>query len=165
MKTEAITTFEVLPEREERFTVTPETIKKALDDGQITIDKMIKISQIWFAKNADYSARIRETRALEAGGKNFWEHTVKHHMEKKLDYEVTTDLKEFDYGLLVKRYKKKGIETKVRFYVTDTSGDYEDYIITVDYPQDKPKECWVEFELKDKGGDIRGFTKPDWLNE
>lgn len=166
MKVNSFLLFDVLAEKEKRFTVSPETIHKALDDKMIQISDVIEINQTWIMSGDKYTGRIRRTeKMLDKKGEVSYEHTVKHHINKDMDYEVTTELTEYDYELLKKLYKDVKPQIKKRVYVVDTVNEYKDYIITVDYPKDKPDECWVEFELKAGIKNDKGFIKPKWLDE
>ena len=115
-----------------------------------------------------YTGRIRKTVNItdsKADGLTKYEHTVKHHVSKGLDYEVTTDINIEDYALLSKLYKDKVLQSKLRVYVTDHTRNYDKYIITVDIPDDKPEICWVEFESNTNNVEKEGFVKPSWVQE
>ena len=168
MKTNSVLCFAVTAERERRFTVSPAVVREALEKEYIKISDIIAIEQVWIINDEKCSGRIRKARDLllkeDLVLHERYEHTVKYHIDKTLDYEVTTDISENDYNLLKKLYKEIKPQCKNRVYVVDPSGKYENYIITIDYPDDKPEECWVEFELKD-GRISKEFKKPEWLVE
>ena len=166
MKANSFLLFDVLVEKEKRFTVSPEVIHKALNDRAIQISDVIEINQTWIMNGNKYAGRIRCTKKMfKNAGEVSYEHTVKHHINKNMDYEVTTELTEHDYEVLKKLYKDINPQIKTRLYITDTANAYRDYIITVDYPKDKSNECWVEFELKESSENNKGFVKPEWLEE
>lgn len=168
MKIEGRLLFSVSPESEYRFVVSRDVIQHAFEEGKIKITNMIDIEQVWIISQKECSGRIRKTEdaniSSEVKKPVSYEHTVKHHISKNTDYEVTTDLSESDYNLLKTLYKGKDAQQKIRLYVVDIDSKYTDYTITIDYPADKPKECWVEFESKN-GKYEKGFEKPEWLTK
>ena len=165
--------YDTAVEEEKRFLMSVEDFRKAVADGKIKIYDALKIEQTWFGKGDKYTARIRKTtngfenESLSKIGEEKYEHTVKHHIQKGVDYEITTDLTEKDYELLQNLYKDEKKQIKLRLYVKNSDGSNEDYVITVDIPYDQPDICWVEFELKDakigKNKEINKFIKPDWV--
>ena len=168
METKTFLKFDVTSESEKRFTVKSEVFKRAITSGILKIYKILNIEQRWIMDGDKYTGRIRQT--INSTSKNKekspkYEHTVKHHISKSMDYEITTDLAAEDYALLGKLYKDKPLQSKLRIYVTDVSGDYDKYIITADILDDNPEICWIEFETND--GDIKKekFKKPSWVEE
>ena len=156
--------YDVTTEKELRYEMKTEDFKKAIVDGVVKIYDTIKIEQVWFGSSDKYTARIRKTTNAfgEKLGDEKYEHTVKHHIQKKIDYEVTTDLTKQDYELLQKLYSKEKYQSKLRVYVKDVSGAYNNYVVTVDIPDDNPDMCFVEFELKDANCK-EAFKKPHWV--
>lgn len=164
MKTNSILLFSTTPEVEKRFVFSPEVIYKALDDGKIKIKDIVHIKQIWIVNGEKYTGRIRQIDELIPKGVTTYEHTIKYHITKDMDYEVTTELTEKDFSLIQKIFKDVPTQQKTRARVIDVSGEYEEYIITVDFPEDKKDECWVEFEHKDGKRGVK-FEKPSWLKK
>ena len=169
-------TFDTRVEEEKRFEIPVDDFKKAIFNRVITMYKAIEIEQVWFGHGPNYNARIRQTRirynhkipstmtSNDADIMNFlWEHTVKHHITKTADYEITTELTKEDYNLLKKIYKEEKVQTKVRFYLKQNNGENEDYIITADFPTDNPDICWIEFETKPEITEPQKFKKPEWI--
>ena len=168
METNSFIKFETTPESEKRYTMKASSFQLAVTSGAIKIYKMLQIDQKWIMEGDRYTGRIRKTVDVTTKKKNKlinYEHTVKHHVSKGLDYEVTTDINAEDYALLSKVYKDKLLQSKLRIYVTDHTGDYDKYIITVDIPDDKPEICWVEFESNDSNVEKEKFVKPSWVQE
>jgi hypothetical protein len=93
-----------------------------------------------------------------------YEHTVKHAIGKCVDLEVTTTLPLSDYAILDALYKNIPTQKKTRLVLHDISGEYEDYIITADIPEDKPDICWIEFEAKNPPVE-KEFNKPEWIKD
>jgi len=163
--------FDVTPESEKRFTMKVAAFKNALQGGQIKIYKILKIKQRWIMNGDKYTGRIRETTYIMPANKQkdkpLYEHTVKHHVKKGVDYEITTDIEKHDYDLLDNLYKDEKLQVKERYYVVDkiNSSFYDKYIITVDIPEDQPEICWVEFETNVANIDKQNFKKPSWVQE
>ena len=61
-------------------------------------------------------------------------------------------------------YKDTPTQKKTRLVLSDLSGEYDDYIITADIPEDKPEICWIEFESKD-GRIHKEFKEPKWISK
>ena len=95
---------------------------------------------------------------------SIYEHTIKHSFEKDIDLEVTTVLDMTDFALLDNLYKDTPTQKKTRLILSDLSGEYDNYIITADIPEDKPEICWIEFEAKDGHVD-KEFKDPKWISK
>ena len=168
METKTFLKFDVTPESEKRYTIKSSAFQEAVKSGLIKIYKILNIEQRWIMEGDKYTGRIRKT--VDSTPKNKdkspkFEHTVKHHVSKGMDYEITTDINAEDYLLLGKLYKDKDIKSKLRVYVKDLSGKYDNYVITIDIPDDQPEICWVEFETNDGNVEKDGFKKPDWIKD
>lgn len=166
----------------------------ALQNGLIKIKDRIIIEQKWIINQDKCRGRIRKTKLFNSPENNIfnlpfkkyvkiaeqkgmfnsssnkeeimsiYEHTVKHSFEKDVDLEVTTVLDVTDFALLDNLYKDIPMQKKTRLILSDLSGEYDDYIITADIPEDKPETCWVEFESKD-GHVNKEFKDPEWINK
>ena len=168
MKTKTLLKFDVTPESEKRYTISINDFQLAVTSGSIKIYKILNIEQRWIMEGDKYNGRIRKTIDSTPNNKDKspkYEHTVKHHVSKGMDYEITTDINSEDYALLGKLYKDKKLQSKLRVYVKDYTGDYDKYIITVDIPDDNPEICWVEFESNTSNVEKQNFKKPDWIKE
>ena len=164
METKTLIKFDVTPEIEKRYTISKDIFQLAVKSGVIKIREMVKIEQRWIMGGERYTGRIRKTSFFSL--KNpIYEHTVKHHVGKSLDYEITTDINLKDYELLSGLYKDVAIQSKLRIYVIDQTGDYDGYTITVDIPDDKPNICWVEIESNNPKDKKVEFKKPKWIQE
>lgn len=160
--------FDVTPESEKRFTISREDFQNAVKNGDIKIYDIIDIEQRWLFTSKKYCGRIRKSVNILNGRDEktaSYEHTVKHHVYSNMDYEVTTKLSVRDYDLLGNLYGEKVLQKKTRVYVNDKTEKYEDYIITVDLPEDKKDICWVEFELKPNEKEKEKFRAPEWIKE
>ena len=168
IKIVGLSTYSATVEQEKRFKMNMSDVRNALVNKNIKIYDAVKIEQVWFGKSSQYTARIRKTENIFKSPQDpeylTYEHTVKHHIGARSDYEVTTDLTGQDYDLLKKLYKSKPVQNKIRLYVNDIDGVSEDYIITLDMVDGEEGLCYVEFELKEnKVGVITQFKKPDWV--
>lgn len=168
METKTYLKFDTTAESEKRYTIKADAFRLAVTSGAIRIYKVFKIEQRWIMKGDSYRGRIRKTTDLMPASKEatpVWEHTVKHRVTKGVDYEVTTEINEGDYVLLSKLYKDIPLQSKVRIYVVDQSGNYNKYTITADLPDDNPEICWIEFESNSSNVEKDGFKKPSWVQE
>lgn len=168
MESKTFIKFDVTPESEKRYTMKSKAFKEAIKSGAIKIYKILNIEQRWIMGGEKYTGRIRKTIDSTPTNKDKtpkFEHTIKHHIAKGMDYEITTDIEAHDYKILGNLYKDKLPQSKLRVYVVDQSGNYDKYTITVDFPEDQPEICWVEFETNTSNVEKDGFKKPDWVKE
>lgn len=193
-KTMGFSTFSTTKESEIRYEIKKGVLMDALQSELIKIKDRIIIEQKWIIDQDKCKGRIRKTRlfnspensifnfplkkyvqiAEQKGIFNFsldkeeivsiYEHTVKHSFEKDVDLEVTTVLNMTDFALLNRLYKDIPMQKKTRLILSDISGEYDDYIITADIPEDKPEICWIEFESKNGHVD-KEFKKPEWISK
>ena len=168
METKTRIKFDVTAESEKRFTIKRSDFQLAVKSGDIKIYSLLQLEQKWIIEGDKYNGRIRKTVDMMLKEKNKtpkFEHTVKHHIKKGMDYEITTDITLQDYNLINNLYKEKEIQSKLRIYVKDCSGKYDKYIITVDCPDDNQDICWVEFESNTVNVENEKFIKPSWIKE
>lgn len=162
--------YDVTVEQELRYTIPLEQLRAAFENGYLKVLNVVHIDQTWFGSDDKYTARIRKTTQnlpVFADASALYEQTVKHHVRKGVDYEVTTPLQKNDYELLLDLYKDKTHQSKSRMFLRLTDSKYNDkYYITADVMDDKPDECVVEFELQQEALDNKEqFVKPEWLEE
>lgn len=186
-------TFSTTRESEIRYEIKKSVLTDALQEGLIKIKDRLVIEQKWIINQDQCRGRIRKTRLFNSPENSIfnlpfkkyvkiaeqkgvfnssdkeeimsiYEHTVKHSFEKDIDLEVTTVLDATDFALLDNLYKDTPAQKKTRLILSDLSGEYDDYIITADIPEDKPETCWVEFESKD-GHVNKEFKDPEWINK
>ena len=101
--TNKVLMYDTTVEQEKRYEMDIEDFRAAVKGGVIKIYDTIKIEQIWFGKSDKYTARIRKTTA--GFGTNIgeikYEHTVKHHIKRGMDYEVVG----YHRTTLIQRYQ------------------------------------------------------------
>lgn len=193
-KTMGFSTFSTTKESEKRYEIEKSILMDALQNGLIKIKDRIIIEQKWIINQDKCRGRIRKTRLFNSPENSIfnlpfkkyvkiaeqkgmfnsssdkeeimsvYEHTVKHSFEKNVDLEVTTVLDMTDFALLDNLYKNIPTQKKTRLILSDLSGEYDDYIITADIPEDKPEICWIEFESKD-GHIHKEFKDPKWISK
>lgn len=192
-KTMGFSTFSTTKESEKRFEIEKSILMDALQNRLIKIKDRIIIEQKWIINQDKCRGRIRKTRLFNSPENSIfnlpfkkyvkiaeqkgmfnssdkeeimsiYEHTVKHSFEKDIDLEVTTVLDMTDFALLDNLYKDTPTQKKTRLILSDSSGEYDDYIITADIPEDKPEICWIEFEAKDGHVD-KEFKDPKWISK
>jgi hypothetical protein len=186
-------TFSTTKESEIRYEIKKSVLTDALQEGLIKIKDRLIIEQKWIMDGDLYRGRIRKTRFFNSPENDMrklpfkkyvaiaerlgvdcfsdygeiisvYEHTVKHTIGKSVDLEITTTLPLDDYAILDALYKNIPTQKKTRLVLHDVSGEYEDYIITADIPEDKPDICWIEFEAKNPPVD-KEFNKPEWIKD
>ncbi len=186
-------TFSTTRESEIRYEIKKSVLTDALQEGLIKIKDRLVIEQKWIINQDKCRGRIRKTKLFNSPENSIfnlpfkkyvkiaeqkgvfnssdkeeimsiYEHTVKHSFEKDVDLEVTTVLDMTDFALLDNLYKDTPTQKKTRLILSDLSGEYDDYIITADIPEDKPEICWIEFEAKD-GHVSKEFKDPKWISE
>lgn len=193
-KTMGFSTFSTTKESEIRYEIEKSILMDALQKELIKIKDRIIIEQKWIINQDKCRGRIRKTKlfnspensifnlpfkkyvkiAEQKGMYNssldkeeimsIYEHTVKHSFGRDIDLEVTTVLDMTDFALLDNVYKDTPTQKKTRLVLSDLSGEYDDYIITADIPEDKPEICWIEFESKD-GRIHKEFKEPKWISK
>lgn len=193
-KTMGFSTFSTTKESEIRYEIEKSVLMNALQNGLIKIKDRIIIEQKWIINQDKCRGRIRKTKLFNSPENSIfnlpfkkyvkiaeqkgmfnsssnkeeimsiYEHTVKHSFEKDVDLEVTTVLDVTDFALLDNLYKDIPMQKKTRLILSDLSGEYDDYIITADIPEDKPEICWIEFEAKD-GHVNKEFKDPKWISK
>lgn len=186
-------TFSTTRESEIRYEIKKSVLTDALQEGLIKIKDRLVIEQKWIINQDKCRGRIRKTKLFNSPENSIfnlpfkkyvkiaeqkgvfnssdkeeimsiYEHTVKHSFEKDVDLEVTTVLDMTDFALLDNLYKDTPTQKKTRLILSDLSGEYDDYIITADIPEDKPEICWIEFEAKD-GHVNKEFKDPKWISK
>ena len=186
-------TFSTTRESEIRYEIKKSVLTDALQEGLIKIKDRLVIEQKWIINQDKCRGRIRKTKLFNSPENSIfnlpfkkyvkiaeqqgifnssdkeeitsiYEHTVKHSFEKDVDLEVTTVLDATDFALLDNLYKDTPTQKKTRLILSDLSGEYDDYIITADIPEDKPEICWIEFEAKD-GRVNKEFKEPEWIKD
>ena len=186
-------TFSTTKESEIRYEIKKSVLTDALQEGLIKIKDRLVIEQKWIMDGDLYRGRIRKTRFFHSPENDIrklpfkkyvaiaerleenyffdygeiisvYEHTVKHAIGKSVDLEVTTTLPLDDYVILDILYKNIPTQKKTRLVLHDMGGEYEDYIITADIPDDKPDICWIEFEAKNPPVE-KEFNKPEWIKD
>lgn len=186
-------TFSTTRESEIRYEIKKSVLTDALQEGLIKIKDRLVIEQKWIINGDLCRGRIRKTKFFHSPENDIrklpfkkyvaiaerlgvdcfcdygeiisvYEHTVKHTIGKSVDLEVTTTLPLDDYAILDMLYKNIPTQKKIRLVLHDISGEYEDYIITADIPEDKPDICWIEFEAKNPPVE-KEFNKPEWIKD
>lgn len=186
-------TFSTTMESEIRYEIKKSVLMDALQEGLIKIKDRLVIEQKWIIDGDLHRGRIRKTKFFHSAESDMrklpfkkyaaiaerlgvdcfcdygeiisvYEHTVKHAVGKSVDLEVTTTLPFDDYAVLDMLYKNIPAQKKTRLILSDLSGEYEDYIITADIPEDKPDICWIEFEAKNPPVE-KEFDKPEWIKD
>lgn len=187
-------TFSTTKESEIRYEIKKSVLTDALQEGLVKIKDRIIIEQKWIINQDKCRGRIRKTKLFNSPDNSIfnlpfkkyvkiaeqkcmfnsssdkeeimsiYEHTVKHTIGKSVDLEVTTTLPFDDYAVLDMLYKDIPTQKKTRLILSDLSGEYDDYIITADIPEDKPDICWIEFEAKNPPVE-KEFNKPEWIKD
>ena len=186
-------TFSTTRESEIRYEIKKSVLTDALQKGLIKIKDRLVIEQKWIIDGDLCRGRIRKTNFFHSPENDIrklpfkkyaaiaerlgidcfcdygeiisvYEHTVKHTIGKSIDLEVTTTLPPTDYNVLDMLYKNIPTQKKTRLILHDISGEYEDYIVTADIPEDKPDICWIEFEAKNPPVE-KEFKKPEWIKD
>ena len=132
----------------------------ALQNNLIKITSQITIEQKWIIDGDKYTGRIRQVKTFP-DVETTYEHTVKHSFEPGVDLEITTMLSKTDFDMLNVLYEQVPMQRKARLFIHDESGMYDQYIITVDIPEDKPDIVWVEVESDEKISE--DYKKPEWI--
>ena len=91
MKSDTILRFDAVPESEKRFTIKRTAFNRAIEMGIIKIYDIFQIEQRWIIKTDKCRGRIRKTTFVEHTPKEKpfkYEHTVKHKIEKGLDFQL-----------------------------------------------------------------------------
>lgn len=156
--------FKIDREEEIRFFIPAKDYIGFVRENKIRAEYSVYIKQKWLPNpdSKDYTIRIRDTETLIPTPSHKYEHTVKHKRGKSVSFEVTTNLKEQEFGLVDKLYEDIPFSEKRRTYIQIREFPYNDYDVVADFPADKPDLVIVEIE-KTNNKDRAPIPIPDWL--
>lgn len=169
--------YSAVPEEEYQLIIPTEQFFTLVKNHIITITNKHTIEQYWLSITPFSRTRVRaESEAITPQfiSPPVYTHTVKYRVSPKLDYEITTNLTETLYNIIVKtatapsKPSSPHATRKTRLYIDipliPALNQY--YIVTADIDDAKPDIIRIEFELKDyfneANPDIRTLI-PDWL--
>ena len=169
--------YSAVPEEEYQLTIPTEQFFTHVKNHLITITNKHMIEQYWLSITPFSRTRGRAESEMitpQFTSPPVYTHTTKYRVTSKLDYEITTNLTETLYNIIVKAATKASKPSspyatrKTRLYIDIPSipalNQY--YIVTADIDDTKPNIIRLEFELKDyfnEGNPDIKTLLPDWL--